>query len=49
MRLGQVFNFVNKFDNKYINLIGTKNYTINNIFNIIKKILKIDKSKKIHI
>ena len=38
----------NKFDNKYINLIGTKNYTINNIFNIIKKILKIDKSKKIH-
>ena len=38
----------NKYDNKYINLIGTKNYTINNIFNIVKKILKIDKSKKIH-
>lgn len=37
----------NKYDNKYINLTGSKNYTINNIFNLVKKILKIDKNKRI--
>ena len=38
----------NKYDNKYINLIGSKNYTINKIFIMVKKILKFDKNKKIH-
>jgi len=37
----------NKYNNKYINLTGSKNYSIKNIFKIIKKVLKMSKNKKI--
>lgn len=37
-----------KYDNKYINLIGSKNYSIKKLFEIIKKLLKIKKNKKIN-